>query len=73
MHLSIPEKNNGDRRDRVLLFSENGRLTHCTCILVESSNVIFWTSLLVILGVSGLFVAFVLFLMENSVSKQCRP
>ena len=46
-------------------------LTHC--ILVDSSTVICWTSPFVIIGVSGYFVAFILFLMENSDSKQCRP
>ena len=49
-------------------------LTHC--ILVDFSTVICWTSLLVILGVSGLYgrvYMFSLFFMENPVSKQWRP
>ena len=47
------------------------QLTHS--LLVDSSSVIWWTSPFVILGVFGLyFVAFILFLMENPVSKQCR-
>ena len=47
-------------------------LTHY--ILVNVSTVICWTSPFVILGVSGLnIVAFILFVMEYAVSKQCRP
>ena len=46
-------------------------LTHC--ILVDSSTAFCWMSLFIILGVSGLFCHFIPFLMENSVSKQCRP
>ena len=42
-------------------------LTHC--ILVDSSTVICWTSL----GMSGLFCRFYHILMENPVSKHCRP
>ena len=38
------------------------------CILVDSSTVICWTSPFVIVEVSVLYVAFILFLMENSVS-----
>ena len=45
-------------------------LTHY--IPVDSSTVICWTSLFVILAVSGLFFSFIALLMEN-VSKQCRP
>ena len=49
-------------------------LIHCIhCILVESSTVICWMSPFVILGVSGLFVAFILLVIENPVNKQCRP
>ena len=43
------------------------------CILVDTSTVVCWTSPFVILGMSGFFVTFILFLMENSVSKQCKP
>ena len=45
------------------------------CFLVDSSSAIFGSVHFVILGVPGLFffVAFILFLIENSVSKQCRP
>ena len=43
------------------------------CILVDSSTVICWMSPFVIWRVSGLFVSFILFLMENPVGKQCRP
>ena len=47
-------------------------LTHC--ILVDSSTDICWMSPFVSLGVLGLFLTFILFLMENPVySKQCRP
>ena len=46
-------------------------LTHC--ILVDSSTVILWMSLFVILGVLGPFCGFYSILMENPVSKQCRP
>ena len=42
-------------------------------ILVDSSTVLCWMSLFVILGMSGLFCPFSLFSMENPVSKQCRP
>ena len=45
-------------------------LTHC--ILVDSSTVISWTSSFVILGGRVYFVAFILFLMANPVSKHCR-
>ena len=40
-------------------------------ILVDSSTVICWMSPFVILGVQGLYFAFILFLMENPVNKQC--
>ena len=43
-------------------------ITHC--IPADSSTVICWTSPFVILGVSGLLS---LLLMENPVSKLCRP
>ena len=46
-------------------------LTHC--ILVDFSTVINWTSLFVILRGPGLFCASILILMENPVSKHCRP
>ena len=46
-------------------------LTHC--ILVDSSTVICWTSPFVILGVSGLFVTFILLFMENPVSNSVDP
>ena len=46
-------------------------LTHC--ILVDSSTVIGWMSPFVILGVSGQFCLFFLFLIENPISKYCRP
>ena len=46
-------------------------LTHC--IQVDSSTVICWMSSFVILEALGYFVAFILFLMENPVSKKCRP
>ena len=39
----------------------------------DSSAVIYWTSPFAIFGVSVYFVAFILFLMENLVSKQGRP
>ena len=39
---------------------------------MDSSTVICLTSPFVILGVSGLFVTFILYLMENPVSKQGR-
>ena len=42
------------------------------CILVDSSTVICWMSLFVILGCWVYFVAFILYLMENPVSKQYR-
>ena len=45
--------------------------THC--ILVDSSTLKCWTSPFVILGVWVYFVAFILFLMENPVSKRSRP
>ena len=48
-------------------------LTHCINILEDYSIVICWTSPFVIIGVSNLFVTFILFLMENPVSKHCRP
>ena len=43
------------------------------CILVDSFTVIWWTSPFVVLGVSHLFCRFDSILMENPVSKQCRP
>ena len=46
-------------------------LTHC--ILVNSSTVKCSLSSSVMLGVPGYFVALIQFLMENPVSKQCRP
>ena len=46
-------------------------LTHS--ILVDSSTVIYWMSPFVLIGVLVYFVAFILFLLENPGSKQCRP
>ena len=46
--------------------------TEC-CILADSSAVLSWMNPFVMLGVSGNFVTFILFFMENSVNKQCRP
>ena len=43
------------------------------CILVDSSTIVCWTSPFVILGGRVYFVALIVFLMENPVSKQCRP
>ena len=45
------------------------------CILVDRSTFIYWTSLLVLLGVWSLFCPFFFLqiLMENPVRKQCRP
>ena len=40
---------------------------------MDSSTVICRMSPFVIFGVSGLVFCFILFLMENPVSKQCRP
>ena len=52
-------------------FSCLGRQQIYLCILVDPSTAICWMSPFVILGVSGLFfVTFILFLMENPVSKQ---
>ena len=56
------------RQEKTELQKRN--LTHC--ILMDSSTVICLTSPFVILGVSGLFVTFILVLMENPVSKQGR-
>ena len=53
------------------LFASVNNLTHC--ILVDTSTVICWTSTYVILGCWVYVVAFVLFLLENSASKQSRP
>ena len=50
--------------------SNSAILTHC--IRVDSSTVICWTCPFVILWMSGYFVAFILFFMENPVSKRCR-
>ena len=50
-----------------------GGLLSTHCILVDSSTVICLTSPFVILGVSGLLCHFYSFLMENPVSKHCRP
>ena len=43
------------------------------CILVNSSTVISWTSLFVILDGRAHLVTFILSVMENPVNKQCRP
>ena len=45
-------------------------LTHC--ILIDSSTVICWTSLFASWAFRVYFVTFILFLLENPVSKQCR-
>ena len=42
-------------------------------ILVDTSSIICWTRLFVILGRSGLFCCFYSIFMENPVCKQCRP
>ena len=42
-------------------------------LTVDSSTVICWKSPFVIVGVSDLFCCFILFLLENPVSKQWRP
>ena len=51
----------------------SGTLSLTRCILVDSSTVICWMSPFVILGMSDVFCRFIQFLMENPVSKQCRP
>ena len=56
------------KRSTISIF---GPLTHC--ILVDSSTVICWMSPFVILGASVLFVTYILLLIKNLVSKQCRP
>ena len=50
---------------------EENALSHC--ILVDSSTVISWTSPFDILGASGLFVAFILFLMESLLANKLDP
>ena len=56
---------------RALKLSHTQSLTHC--ILVNSSTVLCWMSLFVILGVSGLFYRFYSTFDVNPVSIQCGP
>ena len=70
--LLILKQNNTDPCQTAPICQSSGILTQC--ILVDSSTVICWTSPFVILGVPALkFVTFILFFIENPVSKQCRP
>ena len=52
---------------------KNGYFPSIHCILVESTAVVRWTSSFVILGVSGLFVAFILFLMKILLANNVEP
>ena len=53
------------------LYFHYGALTHC--ILVDFSIVVCWTSPFVVFGWRVYFVTFILFLMENALSRHCRP
>ena len=76
-HISIAELVwwvSSQRVKRYINFSEiSTYLTHHIHVLVDPSTIIYWMGPYVILGVPVFFVDFILFLMENHVSKQCRP
>ena len=61
-----------DRQDMTLDVYRGRKTTIQQQLLVDSSTVICWRDPLSFLGCQVYFVAFILFLMENSVSKQCR-
>ena len=49
------------------------KIADTQCIPVDYFQCCMLDEFICHLGVSGVFVAFILFLMENPVSKQCRP